>query len=195
MNFENFNRGDENENNPIENNEVLNERREEVSYLDNAEIRKILEVEGVLDSGEEVSPEDFETTVSRAKVLLNKKPNLTKENALALGFLDRKTVGGEVSSASALLSLGEDWLADYVKETLGEENSEEQFATFMSFLERGDVQSRYPSEVLAEWIEAKREAGEEIADVHVVVDKEGRVLATGESEELAARKALEEDNN
>lgn len=195
MNFENPNAGNrnDNENNPIENNVVPDARQEEIAYLENTEIRDILEQEGVLGTSEEISLADFEATVSRAKVLLNKLPNITSESALVLAYLDRKTVEKNMDAVAELRSLGNEWLADYVENMFGKDFSEEQYQAFLRFIESGNIQAAYPSEVFLEWGNKRAEHSERVVDMHVVTDEEGRVLSTGETKEEAARKALEKN--
>ena len=155
---------------------------EDIRDYENPAIRVLLEEEGVVESGDVINPEDYETTRSRAMVLARENKRPASAKALLLNaFTERKMLIEDLGDET-IKSLPSDALRSFVYVSKGYEMTDEEMTMY-----------RNSPEVLDVWIQGRTAAKKGAGETYVAVNEEDVVVAQAPSSQEALRRAQNEN--
>ena len=140
---------------------------EDIKDYDNATIRAIVEKAGYVQSGDAITPEDYEAIKTRATVLAQEKRiSASAEELLLAAFIDRRKVTGN----APLEHPTRDALRNYVRAETGITLTDAE----LDMYEKSALEPE-------EWTERRHAAQKEVNDIYVAVDNTNNVVEQGGS--------------
>lgn len=153
------------------------ERFEGIS--DAADVKDILDSQGLLEPDTHLNPADYEAIVTRASKLLESDSVLSQDEAIAAAFLDRMVNIGAVG-IELIKKIPVETLKVMFGQRTGKVLTDEEVGLFIKAIENGNKPG-VDKDVLAGWQDARTEALQSLpADTTVVVDGSGQVVKVGE---------------
>ncbi len=169
--------------------EVIVNKFEDIDSI--GDVRMILEEQGLIEPGFELTQSDYEAIVRRAGVLKDENPSIAQDEAIAAGFIDRLTVLGETGLA-LLKMMPVEVLQNIFRQRTGNDITPEEVAMFISYIEAGH-KPEGGQDVTNVWTAAREEVLGTVPDNTAVIDGQDNVVGVGnESEAALLKQAVEE---
>lgn len=161
------------------------------NFEKNLDVRRCIASFGLIEDGDTITPEDYESIMTRAHILKDTFDTLTEQSSIALAYLDRMAIQGKIKPETfagieneTLLELGK----DVIGETLEVEEELEALKKFLTKDHGAGVS--IPSESFKTWKEQREQNSAALPNNYAVIDSRNSVVGIGTNPKSVMRDNL-----